>query len=56
MRRTVLRLLSSLLPNRAESELDREIRSHLQLLEDKYVADGMPRSEARHAARRAFGA
>jgi hypothetical protein len=55
MRRTILRLLSSLRHRRAESELDREIRSHLQLLEDKYVADGMPRSEARYAARRAFG-
>ncbi len=55
MRRTILRLLSSLLPGRAESELDREIRSHLQLLEDKYVAEGMSQSEARYAARRAFG-
>jgi putative ABC transport system permease protein len=56
MRRTLLRLLSSFLPGRAESDLAREIRSHLQLLEDKFVADGMPRSEARYAARRAFGA
>jgi putative ABC transport system permease protein len=55
MRRTILRLLSSLRPERAESELDREIRSHLQLLEDKYVAEGMARAEARYAARRAFG-
>ena len=55
MRRTILRLLSSLRRGRAESELDREIRSHLQLLEDKYVADGMCRQEARYAARRAFG-
>jgi putative ABC transport system permease protein len=55
MRRTILRLLSSLRPEPAESELDREIRSHLQLLEDKYVAEGMSRSNARYAARRAFG-
>ena len=55
MRRTILRLLSALRPGRAESELDREIRAHLQLLEDKYVADGMSRSDARYAARRAFG-
>ena len=55
MRRNILRLFSSLLHGRAESELDREIRSHLQLLEDKYVADGMSPSEARYAARRAFG-
>ena len=55
MRRTILRLLSSVRSSRAESELEREIRSHLQLLEDKYVADGMCRQEARYAARRAFG-
>ena len=55
MRRNILRLLSSLRPYRAESDLDREIRSHLQVLEDKYVADGMLPSEARYAARRAFG-
>ena len=55
MRRTILRLLSSLRPERAESELDREIRAHLRLLEDKYVAGGMSRSDARYAARRAFG-
>src|SRR5919112_6734609 len=55
VRRTILRLLSSLRSDRAESELDREIRSHLQLLEDNYVAGGMSRTEARYAARRAFG-
>jgi hypothetical protein len=55
MRRPILRVLSSFRSSRAEQELEREIRSHLQLLEDQYVADGMPRSEARYAARRAFG-
>jgi putative ABC transport system permease protein len=55
MRRTILRLLSLLRSNRAEQELSREIRSHLQLLEDQYVARGMDAEEARHAARRAFG-
>jgi putative ABC transport system permease protein len=55
MRRTIRRLLSSFRSNRAESELDREIRSHLQLLEDQFVADGMARRDARYAARRAFG-
>jgi hypothetical protein len=55
MRRTLFRILSSFRSSRAERELSREIRSHLQLLEDKYVADGMSRSQARYAARRAFG-
>ncbi|HET9370716.1 MAG TPA: ABC transporter permease [Vicinamibacterales bacterium] len=55
MRRTILRLLSSFRSHRAERELAREIRSHLQLLEDQYVATGMSPEDARYAARRAFG-
>jgi len=55
MRRTILRLLSSFRSSRAEGELAREIRSHLQLLEDQYIASGMDPREARYAARRAFG-
>ena len=55
MRRTILRLLSSFRSSRAERELAREIRSHLQLLEDQYIAGGMDAEEARYAALRAFG-
>jgi putative ABC transport system permease protein len=55
MRRTILRLLSSFRAGHTEHDLAREIRSHLQLLEDQYVASGMTPDEARHAARRAFG-
>ena len=55
MRRTILRLLSSFRSSRAERELAREIRSHLQLLEDQYIAKGMDAEEARYAALRAFG-
>src|SRR4051812_38435187 len=55
MRRTILRLLSSFRSSRAERELAREIRSHLQLLEDQYIASGIDPEEARCAARRAFG-
>jgi predicted permease len=55
MRRALLRLLSSFRSRRAERELAREIRSHLQLLEDRYIADGMNAEEARYAALRAFG-
>lgn len=55
IRRFVLRLLSFFRPGAAEAELSREIHSHLQLLEDEFVAKGMPRDEARLAARRAFG-
>jgi putative ABC transport system permease protein len=55
MRRTILRLLSSFRSSRAEQDLSREIRSHLQLLEDQYIARGMDAGEARDAALRAFG-
>jgi predicted permease len=55
MRRTILRLLSSFRSSRAERELAREIRAHLQLLEDQYIARGMDAEEARYAALRAFG-
>jgi predicted permease len=40
---------------RAEADLAREIDAHLQLLEDRFVENGMTREDARCAARRAFG-
>lgn len=49
MRQLFFRLLSLFRPDRAEQELSREINSHLQLLEDQYVAKGMDPGEARHA-------
>jgi putative ABC transport system permease protein len=55
IRRFVLRLLSFFRPGAAEAALSREIHSHLQLLEDEFVSTGVPRDEARLAARRAFG-
>jgi putative ABC transport system permease protein len=55
IRRFVLRLLSFFRPGAAEANLSREIHSHLQLLEDEFVAKGMPTDDARLAARRAFG-
>jgi predicted permease len=55
IRRFVLRLLSFVRAGAAEAELSREIHSHLQLLEDEFVSKGMPRDDARLAARRAFG-
>jgi predicted permease len=55
IRRLVLRLLTFFRPGAAEAELSREIHAHLQLLEDEFVSKGMPRDEARLAARRAFG-
>ena len=55
IRRFFQRLLAAARPHRAEADLAREIDSHLHLLEDNFVAQGMTRDEARFAARRAFG-
>jgi putative ABC transport system permease protein len=55
IRRFLLRLLTFFRLGKAETELAREIHSHLQLLEDGFAAKGMTRDEARLAARRAFG-
>jgi putative ABC transport system permease protein len=55
IRRFLLRLLSFFRSGRAEADLAREIDSHLQLLEDELLAQGMSAGEARFAARRAFG-
>jgi predicted permease len=55
VRRFFRRLVTLFRTSRAESDLSREINAHLQLLEDKHVAEGMSRDEARYAARRTFG-
>ena len=54
-RRFIRRIAALLRFNKAENELSREIASHLQLLEDQFVARGLSRDEARYAAKRAFG-
>jgi len=55
MRRFLLRLLNILRRHRADEELDREVASHLALLEDEHVRRGRTPNEARLAARRAMG-
>jgi putative ABC transport system permease protein len=55
VRRLFLRLLAPFRSRHAEHELNREIASHLALLEEKYLAGGMSPTEARNAALRAFG-
>ena len=49
------RLAASFRRRRAEADLAREVEAHLQLLEEKFVAEGMSSEEARFAAKRAFG-
>src|SRR5436190_12262877 len=55
LKRFVSRLLHFLHPDRAERELDREIASHLALLEDEYRRRGLSAAEAQRAARLALG-
>ena len=54
-RRFLLRLFRFFRSRPAEADLAREIESHLQLIEDRLVAQGLPADEARAAARRRFG-
>jgi putative ABC transport system permease protein len=55
IRRSVLRMVASFRSARAEADLAREINAHSQLLEDKFLAQGMSPDQARSAARRMFG-
>ena len=55
MRRFINRLLSVFRCHRADADLDREIASHLALLEDEHLRRGLTPDEARLAARRAVG-
>jgi putative ABC transport system permease protein len=55
MRRFINRLLSLFRSRRADEELDREVASHLALLEDEHLRRGVTPGEASLAARRAMG-
>jgi predicted permease len=55
IRQWLLRLVSVFRHGHAEDELAREVNSHLELLEEKFRAEGMSPQDARFAARRAFG-
>ena len=55
LRQFLLRIATLFRNNRSEGELTREIDSHLSLLEDEFVAQGMAPPDAKLAARRAFG-
>jgi putative ABC transport system permease protein len=54
-RQFILRFVSVFRHGRSENELNREIESHLALLEDEFIAKGMAAPEAKLAARRSFG-
>jgi predicted permease len=55
IRRFIARVVSLVRSDHAEHDLARELESHLGVLEDEYVRRGLPRDEARLAARRAMG-
>lgn len=55
LRQFLQRVVTAFRHERAEDELAREIRSHLALLEKKFLRDGLSPEEARLAAQRAFG-
>src|SRR5689334_20756686 len=50
-----LRLRSLLQRQAVDQDLEEELQFHLQRLADEYVAEGMNREEAHHAALRSFG-
>ena len=51
LRRVLLRLYNAIRPAPSNEQLDREVASHLALLEDRYRARGLTPDEARVAAR-----
>ena len=55
MKRFIYRLLNVFRRDRAGDDLDREVASHLALLEDEHRRAGLTPDEARLAARRAMG-
>src|SRR5262249_3530171 len=54
-RAVVARLLGLFRDRRANQELDHEIETHMRLLTDRYVRQGMSEEEAARAARIQFG-
>src|SRR5262245_11292658 len=55
MKRALLRLWNTVRPHGAEPDLDREVASHLALLEEANRRRGMSPAEARRSARLALG-
>jgi predicted permease len=55
LRRLVRRLFNAAFPAAAEGDLQRELLSHVALVEDEYVCRGMTRDEARRIAGRTVG-
>jgi putative ABC transport system permease protein len=55
LRRAFMKVLALFTKDRDEKDMEREIRTHLLLLEDEFLGQGMSSEDARRAARRAYG-
>jgi hypothetical protein len=55
LRRWCLRVYRLVRADAADRDLARELRSHLELLEDEFVRRGLPRDAARTKAHRELG-
>jgi predicted permease len=55
LRAFAARVLGIFAPRKRDSDFDEEMQTHLQLLVDRFVAQGMSREDAAAAARRQFG-
>ena len=55
LRAFAARALGLFAPRKRDSDFDQEVQAHLQLLADRFVAQGMSREDAVAAARRQFG-
>jgi hypothetical protein len=55
LRAFAARVLGLLGPRKSDMDIDEEVQAHLQLLVDRFVAQGMLREDAAAAARRQFG-
>jgi hypothetical protein len=55
LRALLSRVASTFRRRRLDQEFDEEVQDHLNLLEERFIRQGMPPKEAFHAARRQFG-
>jgi hypothetical protein len=55
LRAFAARVLGLFGPRKRDNDFDEEVQAHLQLLADRFVAQGIPREDADAAARRQFG-
>src|SRR5574341_1172313 len=55
LREVLSRILGTFRRRRLDEELDEEVRGHLEMLEERFIARGMDPAEAFYAARRQFG-